>query len=149
METIMKRTTEGFGGSMHHLLLAACLLFSLSGCSVFMAAQLPDKKNLEVFRPGVPRQVVLAEMGLPSGYENRNGVRSEVYKFKQGYSQPVKISRAVLHGTADILTFGLWEAVGTPAELAFSGTDTMVLVTYNSNDRVETVEYFEGGDKSE
>jgi hypothetical protein len=123
-------------------------LFSLSGCAVLMAAQLPDKKNLEVFKPGVPRQVVLAEMGLPTGHENRNGVRSEVYKFKQGYSQPAKISRAVLHGTADILTFGLWEAVGTPAEYFFSGTDTMVLVTYNGNDRVETVEYFQGGGQS-
>jgi hypothetical protein len=37
------------GGSMQRLLLAACLLFNLAGCSVFMAAQLPDKKNLEVF----------------------------------------------------------------------------------------------------
>jgi hypothetical protein len=145
----MKRCREVFGGSLLRLVLAACLLLNLSGCSVFMAAQLPDKKNLEVFKPGVPRQVVLAEMGLPSGYENRNGVRSEVYKFKQGYSQPIRISRAVLHGTADILTFGLWEAVGTPAELAFSGTDTMVLVTYNSSDRVDSVEYFKGGEQSE
>lgn len=131
------------------LLLAACLLFTLSGCSVFMAAQLPDKKNLEVFKPGVPRQVVLAEMGLPSGYENRSGIRSEVYKFKQGYSQQAKFSRVVLHGTADIFTFGLWEAVGTPAEFYFSPKDTMVMVTYNASDRVETVEYFEGGEKSE
>ncbi len=149
MRTIMKCCREVFGGSLLRLMLVACLLFTLSGCSVFMAAQLPDKKNLDVFKPGVPRQVVLAEMGLPSGYENRDGVRSEVYKFKQGYSQPVRISRAVLHGTADILTFGLWEAVGTPAELVFSGTDTMVLVTYTPNDRVETVEYFKGGQQSQ
>ncbi len=107
MRTIMKRCREGFGCSLHRLVLAACMLFNLAGCSVFMAAQLPDKKNLDVFKPGVPRQVVLAEMGLPSGYENRDGVRSEVYKFKQGYSQPARVSRAVLHGTADILTFGL------------------------------------------
>jgi hypothetical protein len=146
--TLKRQETES-GSAIPRLFLAAWLLFNLSGCSVFMAAQLPDKKNLEVFKPGVPRQVVLAEMGLPSGYENRDGVRSEVYKFKQGYSQPVRISRAVLHGTADILTFGLWEAVGTPAELVFSGTDTMVLVTYNSSDRVDRVEYFKGGGQSE
>jgi len=149
METIAKRQQEGLCSAIRGFFLTACLFFNLSGCSVFMAAQLPDRKNLEVFKPGVPRQVVLAEMGLPSGYENRNGVRSEVYKFKQGYSQPVRISRAVLHGTADILTFGLWEAVGTPAELAFSGTDTMVLVTYNGSDRVESVEYFKGGGQSD
>jgi hypothetical protein len=114
-----------------------------------MAAQLPDKKNPEVFKPGVPRQVVPVEAALPSGYDNRDGAGSEVYKFKQGCSQSVRISRAALHGTADILTFGLWEAVGTPAELVFSGTDTMVLVTYNASDRVEAVEYFKGGQQIE
>jgi hypothetical protein len=147
MKTIAKRNEEGFCGSMNRFILAVCLLSTLTGCSVFMAAKLPDKKNLEVFTPGVPRPVVLAEMGLPAGYEDRNGVRSEVYKFKQGYSQEAKISRAVLHGTADILTFGLWEAVGTPTEYYFSGKDTIVLVTYNQNDRVEAVKYFQGGEQ--
>jgi hypothetical protein len=33
--------------------------------------------------------------------------------------------------------------------MIFSGTDTMVLVTYNSSDRVQTVEYFKGGEQSE
>jgi len=146
MKIASKQRQKGLRSVIQRLILTFSLLFSLFGCSVFMAAQLPDKKNLEVFKPGVPRQVVLAEMGLPAGYENRDGVRSEVYKFKQGYSQPVKMSRAVLHGAADIFTFGLWEAIGTPAELAFSGTDTMVLVTYNSSDRVDTVEYFKGGE---
>lgn len=145
MKINAKRHENGFCGAMQALLLATCLLFALTGCSVFMAAQLPDKKNLEVLTPGVPRPVVLAEMGLPSSYEDRNGVRSEVYKFKQGYSQPARISRAVLHGTADILTFGLWEAVGTPPEYVFSGTETIVLVTYNLDARIETVQYFKGG----
>jgi len=149
MKTIAERHVEGVYGAMKRLILAGSLLFALTGCSVFMAAKLPDKKNMEVFTPGVPRPVVLAEMGLPASYEDRNGVRSEVYKFKQGYSQPAKISRAVLHGTADIVTFGLWEAVGTPVEYYFSGTDTIVLVTYDRNDRVETVEYFKGGERSQ
>lgn len=147
MKTNAKRNENGFCGAMQGLLLAACLMFTLTGCSVFMAAQLPDKKNLEVLTPGVPRPVVLAEMGLPASYEDRNGVRSEVYKFKQGYSPQAKISRAVLHGTADILTFGLWEAVGTPTEYVFSGTETIVLVIYNRDERVETVEYYKGGEQ--
>lgn len=148
MKTIAKRNERGFCGAMQGLLLAACLLFTLTGCSVFMAAKLPDKKNIEVFTPGVPRQVVLAEMGLPSSYEDRNGVRSEVYKFKQGYSREAKISRAVFHGTADLFTWGLWEAVGTPTEYYFSGTDILVLVTYDRDDRVSAVEYFSGGEKA-
>jgi len=147
MKTIAKRHAVGFYGSMKRLILAGSLLFALTGCSVFMAAKLPDKKNLEVFTMGVPRPVVLAEMGLPASYEDRAGVRSEVYKFKQGYSQEAKISRAVLHGTADFMTFGLWEIVGTPTEYYFSGKATIVLVTYNQNDRVETVKYFQGGEQ--
>jgi len=147
MKTIAKRNADGFCSVMQKLLLAACLMFTLTGCSVFMAAQLPDKKNLEVFTPGVPRHVVLAEMGLPASYEDRSGVRSEVYKFKQGYSQPAKISRAVLHGAADIMTVGLWEVVATPTEYVFSGKDMLILVTYNRYDRVDTVEYFQGGEQ--
>jgi hypothetical protein len=149
METIAERNVKGVYSAVKRLMLLGSLLFALTGCSVFMAAKLPDKKNLDVFASGVPRQVVLAEMGLPSSYEDRNGVHSEVYKFKQGYSQEAKISRVVLHGTADIVTFGLWEAVGTPAEYYFSGTDTIVLVTYDADDRVNGVTYFRGGEKTE
>jgi hypothetical protein len=145
MKTIAKRQREGFCSAVQRLLLAAGLMFTLTGCSVFMAAQLPDKKNLEVFAPGVPRQMVLAEMGLPASYEDLNGVRSEVYKFRQGYSQPAKISRAVFHGAADIMTVGLWEVVATPTEYVFSGTDMLVRVTYNRYERVDSVEYFQGG----
>jgi hypothetical protein len=145
MKTIAQRHKDVSCSAMQRLLLAACLMFILTGCSVFMAAQLPDKKNLAVFAPGVPRQVVLAEMGLPASYDDRDGVRSEVYKFKQGYSPPAKISRAVWHGAADIMTVGLWEVVGTPTEYVFSGTDMLVRVTYNRYERVDSVEYFQGG----
>ena len=101
-----------------------------------MAAQLPDKKDLNVLKPGVPRSVVIAEMGAPSSYDELEGTRTEVYKFKQGYSTPNKISRAVFHGTADLFTWGLWEVVATPTEYCFSGTDTIVMVSYDGSNRV-------------
>ena len=81
--------------SLPQIVLTACIAFGLGGCSVFMAAQLPDKKDLNVLKPGVPRSVVIAEMGAPSSYEELQGTRTEVYRFKQGYSTPNKISRAV------------------------------------------------------
>jgi hypothetical protein len=34
------------------------------------------------------------------------------------------------------MTVGLWRVVGTPTEYAFSGTDMLVRVTYDRNDRV-------------
>ncbi len=128
------------------VVLAACIVLNLTGCSVFMAAQLPDKKDLNVLKPGVPRSVVIAEMGTPSSYDELEGTRTEVYKFKQGYSTPNKISRAVFHGTADLFTWGLWEVVATPAEYCFSGTDTIVMVSYDAANRVEKVQYVKGGE---
>jgi hypothetical protein len=132
--------------SLPQIVLAACIALNLTGCSVFMAAQLPDKKDLNVLKPGVPRSVVIAEMGAPSSYEELQGTRTEVYKFKQGYSAPNKISRAVFHGTADVITFGLWEVVATPGEYYFSGTDTIVMVSYDAANRVEKVQYVKGGE---
>jgi hypothetical protein len=132
--------------SLPQIVLAASIALNLTGCSVFMAAQLPDKKDLNVLKPGVPRSVVIAEMGAPSSYEELQGTRTEVYKFKQGYSTPNKISRAVFHGTADVITFGLWEVVATPGEYYFSGTDTIVMVSYDAANRVEKVQYVKGGE---
>jgi hypothetical protein len=40
------------------------------------------------------------------------------------------------------MTVGLWRVVGTPTEDAFSGADMLVRVTYDRNDRVDTVEHF-------
>jgi len=127
-------------------LMITCLALSLCGCSVFMAAKLPDKKDLTVLKPGVPRAVVLSEMGTPTSYDEHEGVRTDVYKFTQGYSTPAKISRAVFHGTADVFTWGLWEVVATPTEYYFSGTDTLVMVNYNANNRVDSVQYIKGGE---
>ena len=128
------------------IVLAAVIALNLTGCSVFMAAQLPEKKDLNVLKPGVPRSVVIAEMGAPSSYDELEGARTEVYKFKQGYSTPNKISRAVFHGTADLFTWGLWEVVATPTEYCFSGTDTIVMVSYDTTNRVEKVQYVKGGE---
>ncbi len=63
----------------------------------------------------------------------------ETYFFIQGYSFPVKAGRALFHGAADVSTLGLWELVGTPAELIFDGTEVRVEVLYDEQDRVDSV----------
>jgi hypothetical protein len=141
-----KRNSAAGRRGLLECVMAAIIVLNLTGCSVFMAAQLPDKKDLNVLKPGVPRSVVIAEMGTPSSYDELEGTRTEVYKFKQGYSTPNKITRAVFHGTADLFTCGLWEAVATPGEYYFSGTDTIVMVSYDATNRVEKVQYVKGGE---
>ena len=119
--------------------LVALTLILTSGCAVFMAAKQPSKKDVSVFRVGNPRALILAEFGLPLVTEEKNGKKVEIFKFVQGYSAGAKAGRAVLHGTADVLTFGLWEIVGTPAEGAFTGHDIAYQVTYDEDERITEV----------
>ncbi len=102
-------------------LFAALLLFS-SGCSVFMAIDQPDKKNVDLFRVGTPRSVLLGEFGAPAVSETRSGRKYEIFKFVQGYSTGAKAGRALVHGAADVATFGLWEVVGTPRKQSSAAT---------------------------
>ncbi len=101
--------------------------------------------GISVLKPGISRMAVVSELGLPVQQEWKNGCRTELYSFRQGYSKGAKFGRAMFHGTADVFTWGLWEIAAGPIEDYFNGEDTAVLVTYNGGGRVETVEYLKGG----
>ncbi len=129
------------------LKLAAILFVASvsSGCSICRAIQQPDKKDLTVLMPGNSRAEVIAEIGSPSYQENLNGAQRDVFSFRQGYTKPVKIGRAVGHGVALFSTFGLWEFAGYPIELALDGEDVRVQVDYDHEMQVTDVTYFRGG----
>ena len=121
------------------LFVIAGLALTLTGCSVVMAAHQPSRKDVKVFSHGMPRSLVVSEVGAPVTAETRAGKRVEVYAFTQGYSKAARVSRTIGHGAADVLTLGLWEAVGTPTEAAFNGKRIVYEVTYDAADRVENV----------
>ena len=110
-----------------------------AGCSVAMAAHQPSRKDVKLFAQGVPRNLVVGEVGAPVSSETKNGKRVDVYAFTQGYSTAARVSRAIGHGAADVFTLGLWEVVGTPTEAAFNGKRVVYEVTYDASDRVENV----------
>ena len=112
---------------------------SLTGCSVYMAANQPDKEDMGVLKAGTPRSVVLAELGAPVETTTRSGAKVDLFTFTQGYSGLEKGGRAVLHGAADVFTLGLWEVVGTPIEGYANGTKVSVEITYDREDRVVKV----------
>ena len=45
---------------------------------------------------------------------------------------------AIAHGAMDVLTFGVWEIVGTPVE-AISVKNYEVWITYNDLDKIEHI----------
>ena len=115
------------------------VLFLSSGCSVFMAANQPDKKNVDLFNVGTQRSLLIAEYGAPTESEERDGKQYEIFKFIQGYSTGAKVGRAAFHGVADVFTLGLWEVVGTPAEAIFDGQQMAYEVSYDGENKVDQV----------
>lgn len=127
------------------------LLFNASGCAAMKAAQQPDKKDLTVLREGTPRTRVIAELGEPTHTDQpaSGQDRTDVFSFKQGYSKGVKVGRVLGHCAADVVTWGLWEVIGIPAETLANGTDVQVAVRYDGHDEVQQVEVFKGLDAFE
>jgi hypothetical protein len=122
------------------MLTLACatgIVFAVAGCSIAMAARQPSAKNLDVLKPGTARTAVVAELGWPEHTETAaDGKRTDLFSVTQGYSKAARVSRVLLHGTADALTLGLWEAIGTPTEMIFDGKPLSIAVTYDATDNV-------------
>ena len=121
------------------LLTALFPLFLLNGCSVFMAANQPDKKDLTVLAAGTPRSRLLEEFGQPLSSRLQGEKRIDLFSFVQGYEKGVKAARAFGHGVGDVATVGLWEFAGTSTETVFDGKKLSFEVTYNRSDFVERV----------
>ncbi|WP_394808323.1 hypothetical protein [Nitrosomonas sp.] len=119
--------------------LLVILTMQVSGCSVFMAAKQPEKKDISLLKEGVSRAVLISEFGAPVVSEYKNDKRFEIFKFVQGYSTGAKAGRAFFHGAASVATLGLWELVGTPAEITFNGDEMAFQVSYDENDLVDEV----------
>jgi hypothetical protein len=128
--------------SLKRFILSALLftlLIPVSGCSVFMAAKQPEKKDIGLFKVGISRVTLISEFGPPVISEYKDDKKIEIFKFVQGYSTGAKAGRAFFHGAASVVTLGLWELVGTPTEITFNGDEMAYLVKYDENDLVDEV----------
>ena len=122
-------------------------LFITVGCSVYMAANQADKKDVHVLDKGTPRSHVMAELGKPLYTKNKDGRTCDVFSFVQGYGKGAKAGRALFHGAADVFTLGLWEVVGTPVEAIADGNNVQVEVYYDAEQYVEFIKVIEGEDQ--
>ncbi|WP_176582335.1 hypothetical protein [Mariprofundus erugo] len=120
------------------------VMLPLASCSVYMASKQPEKKDLSVLQAGSDRGHVIAELGTPVYTEATDSGRMDLYKFVQGYSKSAKAGRALFHGAADVVTLGLWEAIGTPLEGMSDGTEVVLEVYYDREDKVERVKSVSG-----
>ena len=119
------------------LILMLVMACALGACSIVSATQQPDEKDLALLAIGTPRDKLIAEFGPPVELMLEDDARrTEVFDFVDGYSDEVKMGRALGHGVADIGTLFFWELAGTPLEDHYDGTRMLVQVTYDSDDKV-------------
>lgn len=122
------------------LAIAGSIAATATGCSVFMAANQPSAKNVELFNQGTLRAQLIAEFGAPANTKkNPDGTACDIFTFTQGYSGGAKATRAIAHGLADVFTLGLWEVIGTPTEAILSGDNVSYQACYNKDDVVTKI----------
>ncbi|MHB9074613.1 MAG: hypothetical protein ACYC6G_13940 [Desulfobaccales bacterium] len=122
------------------LLLTSFLLMTLllsNGCSVGMALSGKDDPNLNVIRTGASRGEIELQLGDPVTISpEANGNTRCLYEFSQGKNPSA--GRAIAHGAMDVLTLGIWEAVGTPIE-GFKGSKKRIQIVYNADNKVTDI----------
>lgn len=119
------------------LSLVIVSLLALSGCSVGMALSGKKEPNLSVLRVGATKGEVEVQLGHPvSVVTAEDGSQAATYEFETG-NEP-SAGRAVAHGLMDVVTLGLWEAVGTPIE-GLKGGKRQVVVNYGPDNRVNGI----------
>ena len=110
----------------------------LSGCSVGMAVAGKESPNLAACRVGATQADIQAELGRPTSSQMlQNGDSVCTYEYEVG-NEP-SAARAVMHGGMDVLTFGLWELVGTPVE-AVQGQKYEMTVTYDADGKAKAIQ---------
>ena len=128
-------------GILRTIFVAVCLVLFASayGCAVHSAANQPSEKDTSLLSIGTPRAKILAEFGAPINTEIRDGKKTDIFSFIQGYSTLNKSGRAFFHGAADVMTAGLWELVAGSVEGAYNGEKLSFQVTYDEKDLVKEI----------
>lgn len=105
-----------------------------TGCSVGMAMSGKEAPNLGMVQVGATRGELELTLGSPIDTVTlKNGNRMDVYEYEIGNAPSA--GRAAGHAVMDLLTFGLWEIIGTPVE-AIQGDKKILNITYDKNDQV-------------
>ena len=122
-------------------LVLLALLLPLGGCSVGMALSGKEPPDLSYCTVGEGRSDIELEVGPPLTVEDLpDGSQVCTYEYEVGGE--VSPERAIVHGSLDVVTFGLWELVGTPLE-AGQGQTYRMTVIYDPDGAAREVSFTE------
>ncbi|MEI8054767.1 MAG: hypothetical protein WCH10_02040 [bacterium] len=128
---------------MNRTLFSICIGLLLSGCSVYKAASNEGVSVSDVSKCKTRTCLLSHGMEVIDRHEEKNGKYLETYRAVARKSGAT-YARAVGHGALDLMTLGLWEAVGTPVEGAMSNNRGYItLKTAYQRKGAEKIEKFE------
>lgn len=125
------------------LVLLLAISTTLTGCSAIMAGKRSAYRgNPKVLMVGQTRAAVESELGAPDISSPVEGNKTRVlYKMDpNAHTSGAKSAAVAGHIVADILTCGLWEVAGTPAEIAAQDKTKNYMAIYNPSGIIESVE---------
>lgn len=125
------------------LMLAIWLPAVLPGCATTKPGA-GGAEETSALMPGTPRKQVIAELGAPAWSGENEGIVTDLFVIKRPMATAAKTGRWLLQGAANVVTFGLWEFVGTPTEPLTTDTDVRLEVRYDRQGALESVRVVHG-----
>lgn len=118
-----------FSMAIAYILTTAIML---NGCAVGMALSGKREPEMGDLREGmdISEAHFIMRDYTPAVTTTPDGLRIEEYRIELGNAPSG--GRAIGHAVMDVLTWGLWEIIGTPVEAAITGT-MIVRITYKDN----------------
>jgi len=108
----------------------------ISGCAVGMAMYGKRTPNISTIRREMHRDEVIMNLGQP--LKTMTTDRGRIDEFEYQVGNDPSAGRAIGHAVMDVLTWGIWEVVGTPIE-AFQGKTCHLTIEYDMDDKVTKV----------
>ena len=95
-----------------------------------------------MIQKGADKKVIESTFGPPNMTTSLpNDETKAIYKIDPNAHREGSRGAAVAgHVVADVLTLGLWEAAGTPIELAAQDKFTNYIIVYGADDKIKSVE---------
>lgn len=131
---------NGLKGELAIILMVTTLM---TGCAANMAANGQNGPDLQIVQQEKSRREIEHYLGTPETVLTHDNGHSVATYDVEAKTKP-SIARAAGHGAMDLLTLGLWEFVGGPAEM-YMGRRVLVSVEYDREGKLialDSVRYF-------
>ena len=119
-----------------NLMLVGLMAITVSGCATMMALHGKPDVDLASLHIGQPRNEAIMILGQPMKTMTTDTGRKDLFECERGNAPST--GRAVGHAVMDVLTWGLWEIIGTPVE-ALGSSKYYVSIEYDKEDKVTNI----------